>query len=92
MPGFEKVRLVGTGSLPGVRDSRRIFGEYMLKTSDVVCGTKFEDGIARFPEMMDTHHPTSSDLVFQRHAHMVHPTGSAVTVPEGLPGPDAPLR
>lgn len=57
----------------------------MLKTSDVVCGTKFEDGIARFPEMMDTHHPTSSDLVFQRHAHMVHPTGSAVTVQKGCP-------
>lgn len=83
VPGFENVRIVGTGSLPGVRDSRRIFGEYMLKTADVICGTKFEDGIARFPEMMDTHHPTCADLVFQRHAHLRHPTGSAVTIQKG---------
>ena len=83
VPGFENIRLVGTGSLPGVRDSRRIFGEYMLKAADVVCGTKFEDGIARFPEMLDTHHPTSGDLVFQRHYHMTKPEGSAVTIQKG---------
>lgn len=85
VPGFENVRLVGTGSLPGVRDSRRIFGEYMLKASDIACGNKFADGIARFPEMFDTHHPTSGDLVFQRHIHMRNPSGSAVTLEKGCP-------
>lgn len=85
VPGFENVRLVGTGSLPGVRDSRRIFGEYMLKAEDVVCGTKFDDGIARFPEFMDTHHPTSDDLIFQRHYHMREPKGTAVTLQRGCP-------
>ncbi|MBR3277246.1 MAG: FAD-dependent oxidoreductase [Eubacterium sp.] len=80
VPGFENVRLVGTGSLPGARESRRIYGEYMLKAADVCCGTKFEDGIARFPEMLDTHHPTNSDLVFMRHFHMKDPKGSAVTL------------
>jgi len=83
VPGFENVRLIGLGSLPGVRDSRRIFGEYMLKAEDVVCGTKFEDGIARFPEMLDCHHPTSSDLVFMRHIHLREPHGSAVTIQNG---------
>ena len=85
VPGFENVKLIGTGSLPGVRDSRRIFGEYMLKAEDVICGTKFEDGIARFPEMLDTHHPTSGDLVFQRHAHLRNPHGSAITIQKGCP-------
>lgn len=85
VPGFENVRIVGTGSLPGVRDSRRIFGEYMLKAADVVCGTKFEDGIARFPEMLDSHHPTNDRLVFQRHYHMKNPTGSAITIQHGCP-------
>lgn len=78
VPGFEQVHLIGQGSLPGVRDSRRIFGEYMLKASDVACGTKFEDGIARFPEMFDTHHPTNPEAVFQRHIHIPAPSGSAV--------------
>lgn len=83
VPGFENIRIVGTGSLPGVRDSRRIFGEYMLKAEDVCCGTKFEDGIARFPEVLDCHHPTSSKLTFQRHYHMRNPHGSAVTIQVG---------
>ena len=85
VPGFENIRLVGTGSLPGVRDSRRVFGEYMLKAADVCCGTKFEDGIARFPEVLDCHHPTSGTLMFQRHFHMREPAGSAVTIQHGCP-------
>lgn len=85
VPGFENVRIIGTGSIPGVRDSRRIFGEYMLKAADVCCGTKFDDGIARFPEVLDAHHPTSGNLVFQRHYHMVKPEGSAVTIQCGCP-------
>ncbi len=85
VPGFENVRIIGTGSLPGVRDSRRIFGEYMLKAADVCCGTKFEDGIARFPEVLDCHHPTSGNLIFMRHYHMRSPEGSAVTLQAGCP-------
>ena len=50
----------------------------MLKASDVACGIKFSDGIARFPEMFDTHHPTSSEHVFMRHIHILAPKGSAV--------------
>ncbi len=78
VPGYSKIHIIGTGSLPGVRDSRRIFGEYMLKASDICCGVKFEDGIARFPEMLDTHHPTSSKHIFMRHAHIPAPAGTAV--------------
>lgn len=85
VPGFENIRITGTGSLPGVRDSRRVFGEYMLKAADVCCGTKFEDGIARFPEVLDCHHPTSGKLMFQRHYHMSKPEGSAVTLQAGCP-------
>ncbi len=84
VPGFEKLRLVGIGNVPGVRDSRRIFGEYMLKATDVACGTKFNDGIARFPEMFDTHHPTSDYWFFMRHVHIPVPAGSAVMEEEHI--------
>lgn len=83
VPGFENLRLVGTGNMPGIRDSRRIFGEYVLKASDVACGTKFEDGIARFPEFFDTHHPTSDYLIFMRHIHLRESCGSGVTIQRG---------
>jgi len=78
VPGYENVRLIGMGSIPGVRESRRIFGQYMLKSTDVAFGTKFEDGIARFPEMYDTHHPTSEHWFFQRHIHVPEVRGSAI--------------
>lgn len=91
VPGFENLRLIGMGSLPGVRDSRRIFGEYMLRASDVACGTKFDDGIARFPEMFDTHHPTSPEWVFMRHIHIGEQEGSAVCEEEHV-GVDCDAR
>lgn len=34
--------------------------------------------LARFPEMFDTHHPTSPDWVFMRHIHIGEQEGSAV--------------
>ena len=83
VPGFENLRLVGLGNLPGVRDCRRIFGAYMLKAADVACGTKFEDGIARFPEMFDTHHPTSDYWFFMRHVHIPAAKGTAVIDEDG---------
>ena len=84
VPGYENVRLVGMGNLPGTRESRRVFGEYMLKASDVAFGSKFSDGIARFPEMFDTHHPTNEDWFFMRHIHVPAPEGSAVCEEEHI--------
>ena len=81
VPGFEKCRLTGLANLHGVRDSRRIVGEYILKDEDVACARKFKDGIARFPEFFDTHHPTSPKLGFIRHIHMEEPRAPAVCRP-----------
>ena len=82
IPGFEKAKVSGIGSLHGVRDSRRIIGEYVFKASDVACARKFEDGIVRFPEFFDTHHPTSPTQGFKRHIHMTEPEEPTVTIPD----------
>lgn len=81
VPGFEKCRITGLANLHGVRDSRRIVGEYMLKDEDVVFAKKFEDGIAKFPEFFDTHHPTSARIGFMRHIHVKEPKEPAVCRP-----------
>jgi hypothetical protein len=81
VPGFEKCRISGIANLHGIRDSRRIVGEYVLKDVDVACGQKFEDGIAKFPEFFDTHHPTSPRLGFVRHVHLNEPCKPAVCRP-----------
>jgi hypothetical protein len=81
VPGFARCRLSGIANLHGVRDSRRVIGQYVLKDEDVVCGRKFEDGIAKFPEFLDTHHPTSARLGFLRHVHLDEPKAPAVCRP-----------
>ena len=81
VPGFENSRVSGLANLHGVRDSRRIVGEYVLKDEDVVCARKFEDGIAKFPEFLDTHHPTNPRLGFIRHVHLEQPQEPAVCRP-----------
>ena len=81
VPGFERCRIANIANMHGVRDSRRVIGEYVLKDEDVACANKFEDGIAKFPEFFDTHHPTSSKIGFMRHVHLDEPKGKAVCRP-----------
>ena len=91
VPGFNKSRLTGLASLHGVRDSRRILGEYVLSDADVVCAHKFEDGIAKFPEFLDTHHPTSPRIGFLRHIHLDEPEEPAVCRPAQCSGDMHPM-
>lgn len=81
IPGFEKAQLVSMANINGLRDSRRIIGEYILKDIDVAGGMKFEDGIALFPEVLDTHVPTPGMHMAVRHVHYKEPVGSAVARP-----------
>ena len=81
IPGFEKAQLTGIANMNGLRDSRRIIGEYVLRDIDVAGGIKFEDGIALFPEVLDTHVPTAGIHMAVRHVHYKEPFGNAVARP-----------
>ena len=54
LPGYENARVAATHPQIGVRQGRRIRGEYVLKDNDLKSNRRFEDGIARmgvyFPE------------------------------------------
>ena len=82
VPGFEDCRISGLGSLPGIRDSRRIVGEYIIKDTDIAGAVKFEDSIAKFPEVYDTHHPTSGYWGFRHHIHSKEPIPGAINITE----------
>jgi len=55
IPGFEESRLLGTPYQVGVRESRRIIGEYMLTVDDVLRGADFPDAVARGAYPLDIH-------------------------------------
>ena len=47
IPGLENCHLMRTGANVGVRDTRRIVGEYVLTVEDARTGAEFEDVVAR---------------------------------------------
>jgi hypothetical protein len=47
IPGLEDCHLMRTGANVGVRDTRRIVGEYVLTVEDARTGPEFEDVVAR---------------------------------------------
>jgi glycine/D-amino acid oxidase-like deaminating enzyme len=46
VPGFEKSVVVGTSPSIGIRESRRVIGDYQLTRSDVLDARRFDDEIA----------------------------------------------
>lgn len=55
IPGFENCYLSQTGSLLGVRESRRIVGEYVFTGMDIAYAKKFDDVIAISQHGFDLH-------------------------------------
>ncbi|QBQ54072.1 FAD-dependent oxidoreductase [Nitrosococcus wardiae] len=66
VPGFEKAYAVQTGTTVGVRETRRIQGEYELTVDDVLQARKFDDAIARSTYPVDIHNPTGPGTVLKR--------------------------
>lgn len=61
IPGFSKSRLITSGSRIGVRESRRIMGEYILTGEDLINARHFPDAIARSSYPIDIHAMNESD-------------------------------
>jgi hypothetical protein len=56
--GFADCYLLTTAVLPGIRESRRIVGEYVLTADDCLEPTRFPDRVAKSCYMIDIHDPT----------------------------------
>ncbi len=60
LPGFENCSLLDTAAQIGVRETRRIAGEYTLTLEDLQDGRHFPDTIAHCAYPVDIHDPTGS--------------------------------
>lgn len=66
VPGFENSYIVQSGVNIGVRETRRILGEYVLTADDILSAKKFPDAIARSTYPVDIHNPEGSGTVMKR--------------------------
>src|SRR5665647_1195618 len=60
VPGFADCVLLDTAATIGVRETRRIVGEYTLTLDDLATGRDFDDVIALCGYPVDIHSPTDS--------------------------------
>jgi hypothetical protein len=68
--------VVQSGVNIGVRETRRVGGEYQLTAADVLEARKFDDVIARCSYPIDIHNPKGSGTILQR-----LPPGEAYDIP-----------
>jgi len=61
IPGFENAYVDRTAPFMGVRESRRIVGEYVLTEDDIFNCAHFDDVIAVASYPVDLHHPVGGD-------------------------------
>ncbi|WP_225803289.1 FAD-dependent oxidoreductase [Streptomyces sp. NK15101] len=66
VPGFERSYVVQSGVQVGVRETRRIAGEYELTGEDVLGARKFDDVVARGAYPVDIHNPSGRGTVLRR--------------------------
>ncbi len=60
LPGFEKCRLLDTAAQIGVRETRRVVGDYTLTLADIQNGARFRDVIALCGYPVDVHDPAGA--------------------------------
>ena len=76
VPGFEKAYVVQSGVNIGVRETRRILGDYQLTADDILQARKFSDVIARSTYPVDIHNPEGTGTLLKR-----LPPGEAYDIP-----------
>ena len=58
--GFEQAELISTGVQIGVRESRRVMGDYVLTAEDLLSSREFEDSVAMGGYPIDIHNPSGA--------------------------------
>ena len=64
-PEDAKVSLVDIGSYIGIRETRHIKSQYMLKESDCLTGARFYDAVANSTMRVDLHHSDKPGCTFR---------------------------
>ncbi|MDZ4716905.1 MAG: FAD-dependent oxidoreductase [Roseiflexaceae bacterium] len=59
VPGYEHSFLINFSTQIGIRETRRVYGEYRLTREDVLSAQSFDDAIARCGAPIEDHHPGS---------------------------------
>ena len=58
LPGYENCHLISSGTTTGVRETRRVIGDYVITAEEMAAGCRFDDVIVHRAEfIVDIHNP-----------------------------------
>ena len=61
LPGYENCRCISSGTTTGVRESRRVMGDYVITAEELASGCRFGDVIVHKAEfIVDIHNPAGA--------------------------------
>lgn len=61
LPGYESCQVISSGTTTGVRETRRVMGDYVVTAEELAAGCRFEDVIVHRAEfIVDIHNPEGS--------------------------------
>lgn len=75
VPGYEQAQLAAFSTQIGVRETRRVYGDYRLTKDDVLCARQFDDQIGLCGAPIEDHHG-GADTVW-----LYLPEGRCVGIP-----------
>ena len=67
LPGYEKCRCIASGATLGVRETRRVMGEYTVTAEELAAGKRFSDVAVHKAEfIVDIHNPEGAGQAEER--------------------------
>lgn len=86
VPGFERAHLIASGEQVGIRETRRIQGDYVLTAEDFMAARSFSDDIARNAYYIDIHLANSKGSMTFTHLPpgQSHGVPYRVLLPQGI--------
>jgi FAD dependent oxidoreductase len=77
VPGYGSASLVALGTRVGVRETRRVYGDYRVTAEDVLAARQFDDQVGLCGAPIEDHHGSGGDGTTWRYL----PDGAAVGIP-----------
>ena len=61
LPGYENIKVIGSGTTTGVRETRRVMGDYVIDADELAAGCRFEDVVVhKALFIVDIHNPAGA--------------------------------
>lgn len=88
LPGYENCKYIASGTTTGVRESRRVVGEYLITAEELAAGKRFDDVVVHKAEfIVDIHNPAGAGQAEEKIQYVVpYDLPYGCFVPKGVDG------